>query len=56
MIRLHLNSEERQILIDSLNALISDLGMEIADTDRLDYRNELKMRKETLRKVVKALG
>jgi len=56
MIQLDLNPEERQVLIESLTALIGDLGMEIADTDRQDYRNELKLRKETLQKVVKALG
>lgn len=56
MIQLDLTAEERETLIDALNNQIGDLGMEISDTDRHDFRQELKKRKETLRKIVQALS
>ncbi|WP_291315061.1 hypothetical protein [Desulfuromonas sp.] len=55
MVQIDLNSEEQKILIDTLNNDISNLGMEIAGTDLLDYREMLKERRETLAKVLMAL-
>jgi len=55
MITLNLNPEEQQILVEMLNSTVSDLGMEIADTDQKDYRDMLKMRKSVLMKILQAL-
>lgn len=55
MIQLDLNPDERQTLIDAIRSQVGDLGMEIADTDRQDYRNNLKKKRETLQKILKAL-
>ena len=55
MIQLDLDGEERQILIEALDDLLGDLGMEIADTDRKDYRDGLKKRQGALRKVLQTL-
>jgi hypothetical protein len=49
MIQLTVTEEERELLVDILENNISDLRMEIADTDRQEYRNMLKNR-ETLMK------
>lgn len=55
MISLDINPEEQQILVEILNSTVSDLGMEIADTDQKDYREVLKMRKSVLMKILQAL-
>jgi hypothetical protein len=55
MIQLDLTPEEHRILVEVLSADISDLGMEIADTDLQDYRQTLRERKQTLAKVLHAL-
>lgn len=55
MIQLNLTPEEQKILVEVLNADISDLSMEISGTDLLDFRQALRERKDTLSKVVKAL-
>ncbi len=52
---LDLTPEEKQVLRDVLDGYLSDLSMEIADTDRLDYRNLLRSRKEVIVKTLKAL-
>lgn len=52
MLELKLTSAEQKVLLDVLNAAISDLGMEIANTDLQDYREVLKTRKQTLLKIV----
>lgn len=55
MITLDINPEEKQILVEMFNSTISDLGMEIADTDQKDYREGLKKRKAVLIKILQAL-
>lgn len=55
MIRLDLNEEERGILLQILENDRSDLRMEIADTDRQDFREMLKGRKAVLVKVIESL-
>ena len=55
MIQMELSSEEAQVLRDVLNAVISNLGMEIADTDQKDYRDVIKERKQMLLKMVGSL-
>lgn len=52
VIRLDLTREEREILFDVLDTFLSDLRMEIANTDRQDFRDMLKKRKAVLLKVL----
>jgi len=55
MIQLDLSPQEQEILKEALESYISDLRMEIADTDKQDYREKLKHRKDILNKVVETL-
>jgi len=55
MPQLDLTADELQILIEVIESYLSDLRMEIADTDRMDFRETLKARKAVLRKVLAAL-
>ncbi len=52
MVMLHINTEEMQILGDVLENDLSDLRMEIADTDSMDFRDSLKLKKAVLMKVI----
>ena len=55
MIHLELTQEEKEMLIDILENDLSDLRMEITDTDSLDFREMLKKQKEVLMKVLETL-
>lgn len=55
MIQLDVSAEERDLLIDILDSAHSELRMEIADTDRKDFRDMLKERKAVIDKVLDAL-
>jgi len=55
MIELDLTREEREVLLEILETDLSDLRMEIADTDSLDFRDMLKGRKAVLAKVIEVL-
>jgi hypothetical protein len=55
MLQLDLNDEERRILLEILESDHSDLRMEIADTDSMDFREMLKRRKAVLAKAIGAL-
>ncbi|HXY68574.1 MAG TPA: hypothetical protein VEH62_03935 [Gemmatimonadales bacterium] len=48
MAQLDLTAEEAAVLRQALEAYLSDLRMEIADTDSADYREELKRQEEIL--------
>ena len=56
MVNIELSAEESEILKDTLDNFLSDLRMEIADTDRMEYRDALKHQKMVLMKVVEMLG
>ena len=56
MIQLDLDDQERETLGTVLKSYLSDLRMEIADTDRQDFRDMLKERKAVIGKVLTALG
>jgi hypothetical protein len=56
MIQLDLTGEEVRILAEILESSHSDLRMEIADTDSMDFRNMLKQRKAVVAKALEALG
>ncbi len=55
MIQLGLTKEEKDILTEILENDLSDLRMEITDTDSLDFREMLKKQKEVLKKVLETL-
>jgi hypothetical protein len=55
MIQLDLSKEERSLLLELLESARSDLRMEIADTDRKDFRDALKEQKAVIDKVLDAL-
>ncbi|MAE67311.1 MAG: hypothetical protein CMJ18_23870 [Phycisphaeraceae bacterium] len=52
---LELNEQERAILIEVLESCVSELGMEIADTDRLAFRDQLKRKRAALTKVIEQM-
>jgi hypothetical protein len=52
MVNLELTPTEAEILKMVLENYLSDLRMEIAGTDSMDYREGLKARKMVLKKVV----
>jgi len=56
MIHLELDEQEREVLGNVLHNYLSDLSYEIADTDNLDFRNELKAKRAVLEKIQQALG
>ncbi len=49
---LDLTTHEQEILRELLEQHLSDLRMEIADTERLEFRDMLKERKEVIRKIL----
>ena len=55
MLSVDLSPDEAAILRSVLESTISDLGMEIAGTDSLDFREHLKDRRAVLHKVLAAL-
>jgi hypothetical protein len=56
MVRIELAPEEAQELRFILETYLSDLRMEIRDTDSRDFRAQLKRREEFLKKVLQQLG
>lgn len=56
MARLELNVREAEVLRDTLESYISDLRMEIANTDAMDFRDQLKEREAVLRRIADALA
>jgi hypothetical protein len=56
MISLTLSTEERELLEEVLHETISELRMEIADTDSHDYRARLHEREDMLKQIVKRLS
>ena len=55
MIQLMITEEERELLMDILENDISDLRMEIADTDRQGYRDMLKNREILMKNIQQKL-
>ena len=56
MIELQLEKEECAQLAEILSSYLSDLRMEIADTDRKSFRDGLKEKEAFINKVLKNLG
>lgn len=55
MLQLNLTEEERQTLLYLVGNCISDLRVEIHETERAEYKEMLKHRKEVLHKLWMAL-
>ncbi|MFW6060587.1 MAG: hypothetical protein ACODAQ_10425 [Phycisphaeraceae bacterium] len=55
MPRIELTDEQTAILADLLHNTISDLGMEIAATEQMDFRDQLKHRRDVLHQVLDRL-
>lgn len=54
-IELNLSADDLQRLVDVLERYVSDLSMEIADTDTMDYRDKLKSQRISIYKVIDQL-
>ncbi len=50
-----LSDSEKEILAEALDTYLSDLGMEITDTDSMDYREKLKLKRTVIQKILKEL-
>jgi len=54
--QIDLTNEEAEMLNEILASYLSDLRMEIADTDSMDFREELKKREVLLKRLLNDLG
>lgn len=55
MLTLDLTAKELEILEHVLADYVSDVGMEIANTDRLEFRDMLKERKALVQRILAAV-
>ena len=55
MTHLDLNHQDTEVLEDVMESYLSDLRMEIADTDLQEYREGLKAKKDVLVKILDEL-
>ncbi len=55
MVHLDLTADERELLVNTLMTCISDLRTEIRDTDRREYKEDLKQREAVYKKLLAAL-
>ena len=55
-LELDITNDEIAILIEVLESYLSDLRMEIANTDSMEYREKLKTKKTIIIKVLTKLG
>lgn len=55
MVQIDLNGEELDTLVGVLESYLSELRMEIADTDSYDFRQMLKERRAVVQKALTAL-
>ena len=51
-----LNEEELIVLRDVLESYLSDLRMEVADTDNYDFRQELKQKEKCLKGILQKIA
>jgi hypothetical protein len=56
MATLEITTEEKDILTKLVRVYISDLRMEIADTDQSSFKKNLKEEQEVLKKLLEKLG
>ncbi len=50
-----LSDSEKEVLAEALDSYLSDLGMEITDTDSMDFREKLKTKRTVIQKILKEL-
>jgi hypothetical protein len=55
MILVQITDEEAQVLLDDLETQVSELGMEIANTDVMKFRDQIKRRRAALQRVAEKL-
>ncbi len=55
MVRLELDDKEARILAEILRYHLSELRMEIADTDSMNFRETLKEKEALIRRILKEL-
>ncbi len=53
--QLRLEDKEQEVLVWALTHTVSELGHEIADTDKFDFRQDLKERKRILQEILSRL-
>jgi hypothetical protein len=56
MLHVDLTAEEKVVLLEVIDDYTSDLGLEIADTDRKSMRDRLKAQRDVLKKIADSLG
>ena len=56
MAQLDINTQEAATLKEVLDFYLSELRMEIADTDRMDFREQLKAKKKLLVDIAARVG
>jgi len=56
MRKIELNEEEAATLKDILNSYVSDLRMEVADTDSKDLRDELKQEEKFILDLIRKIS
>lgn len=55
MLSLDITTEEKDILMESIEIAISNLGLEIADTAKREYKEGLKTKKAALMKILEQM-
>jgi len=55
VVQIEMTPEEAQILLEILEVYLSDLRMEIADTDQTDFREGLKRKEVFLKELIERL-
>lgn len=55
MVRLELDRQQAEMLREMLESYLGDLRMEISQTDRLDFREDLKKREVLLKELIARL-
>lgn len=55
MIRLDLQDDEQQALSEALKSYLGDLSFEIANTDKMSFRDQLKTNRDLLQKILDTL-
>lgn len=55
-IELNLTSDDLKNVINALERYLSDLNMEIADTDTMDFRDKLKSQRISIEKTIDQLN
>jgi hypothetical protein len=56
MVQIFLPIDEAELLKEILKDYLSDLRMEIADTDSMNFREELKKKEEFVKRIITDLG